>query len=530
MLEGDVTMSVNVINFGAVPDGKTDSSVAFQKAIDSLPNGGLVEVPEGTFIIKNVRLKSDIMLVGRGGATILKLPPTGKVWDMVLIVGGSKKASNVYISDMIIDGNKSAVGLKDVQMHGIDIRGGTENIQILMVKFSNLCGDGIRISYDESASLVPSKIVISQCTFVGMERQDIAVIHSYDCIISNCTGYGNLDIEPEGALVKRVSIVGCIFKQLNITSNSMVEFSDITVAGSIFEDSTIWYARGVQIGTSEIKHVRISTAQDVLLQNNSFKMLELFPTYDGNCSRISVIGNLIENLNNSTTDTALSGYSNNPGVSLYLWNSLDCMIINNIIRSENNAIFVSENCHRTVISGNKIDFTNGPLTKDAMNQGGTIGLTLINNTIDLKITRNTIDGWYKALMANGSSHQKNAIVEGNIITNSGAKESAIEIYTSDNTIIRDNIFYQDGGIAIYWGTVMITSNHFNNLTSSRILLSQTDALVGGNTALVSPEKLYNVFQSKIKYIGNEFTVLKSPGGKQFQLIVGDDGKLSTKLI
>ncbi|SDN32416.1 Right handed beta helix region [Paenibacillus sp. yr247] len=523
-------MSVNVINFGALPDGKSDSSSAFQKAIDSLPNGGMVEIPEGIFIIKNVRLTSNIKLIGKGGATVLKLPLTGKVWDMVLIVGGGKGAYNVSISDMVIDGNKSAIGLSDVQMHGIDVRGGSEDILIQKINFTNICGDGIRVSYDETSGLVPSKILIENCFFSRMGRQDIAVIHAYDSIISSCTGTGTLDIEPEGALVKRISIVGCIFTELNITADSMVEFADCTVAECIFQDSTIWYARGIQIGNSVVNHLRVSTAQDVILQNNSFKMLELFPTSDGNCSRISVIGNLIENLNNSASDPALSGFSNNPGVSLLLWNAQDCMIVNNIIRSENNAIYVSENCHRTVISGNKIDFTNGPLTKDAINQGGTLGIKLINSTTDLKITKNTVDGWYKAITANGAYHQKNLFIEGNTISNSVIKENAIEIYSSDSTMVRDNILYQDGGIAIYWGTVWVTKNHFYNTLASRILLSQCDASVGGNTALVMPEKLYNVFSSKVKYVGNELTVLKSPSGKQFQLIVGEDGKLSTKLM
>jgi polygalacturonase len=48
-----ITREVNVIDFGAVGDGKTDCTATFQKAIE---NGRVkVIVPEGVFITKGMK-------------------------------------------------------------------------------------------------------------------------------------------------------------------------------------------------------------------------------------------------------------------------------------------------------------------------------------------------------------------------------------------------------------------------------------------------------------------------------------------
>ncbi|MGI2326493.1 glycosyl hydrolase family 28-related protein [Planococcus sp. YIM B11945] len=71
-LEQTITRHVNVEDFGAVGDGKTDCTAAFKKAIG---NGRVqVYVPPGEYIVKFIELPSWTRLVGAGkGATILKL-------------------------------------------------------------------------------------------------------------------------------------------------------------------------------------------------------------------------------------------------------------------------------------------------------------------------------------------------------------------------------------------------------------------------------------------------------------------------
>jgi len=67
-----VVREVNVVDFGAVGDGKTDNTLAFKKAIG---NGKVkVVVPAGIFITKGIQLPSWTMLAGAGkGVTTIKL-------------------------------------------------------------------------------------------------------------------------------------------------------------------------------------------------------------------------------------------------------------------------------------------------------------------------------------------------------------------------------------------------------------------------------------------------------------------------
>jgi hypothetical protein len=71
-LLGKIKREVNIEEFGAIGDGKTDNTEAFKKAFG---NGGVkVHIPEGTFVTKEIRLPSWTYLVGQGkGISTIKL-------------------------------------------------------------------------------------------------------------------------------------------------------------------------------------------------------------------------------------------------------------------------------------------------------------------------------------------------------------------------------------------------------------------------------------------------------------------------
>jgi polygalacturonase len=67
----------DVRRYGAKGDGKTKDTVAFQKAIDDCTKGkggGVVEVPDGTFVIAPILLKSNMTLHLEKAATLLGSP------------------------------------------------------------------------------------------------------------------------------------------------------------------------------------------------------------------------------------------------------------------------------------------------------------------------------------------------------------------------------------------------------------------------------------------------------------------------
>lgn len=78
----------NVLNFGAVGDGKTLTTSAIQKAIDTAnkEGGGIVTVPEGKYLIGSIYVKSNVELVISEGAEIIGILDENKyptIWTRV---------------------------------------------------------------------------------------------------------------------------------------------------------------------------------------------------------------------------------------------------------------------------------------------------------------------------------------------------------------------------------------------------------------------------------------------------------------
>lgn len=65
--------NINILDYGAVSDGKTLNTKAVQKAIDDCSNsgGGIVIVPTGQFLIGTIYLKNDVNLYLEMGAVLL---------------------------------------------------------------------------------------------------------------------------------------------------------------------------------------------------------------------------------------------------------------------------------------------------------------------------------------------------------------------------------------------------------------------------------------------------------------------------
>lgn len=68
----NVTIQVIPQHFGAKADGLTDDTEAIHKTINSLPTGGKVFFPAGTYIVNSISVGSNITLEGVGPQSVLK--------------------------------------------------------------------------------------------------------------------------------------------------------------------------------------------------------------------------------------------------------------------------------------------------------------------------------------------------------------------------------------------------------------------------------------------------------------------------
>src|SRR3954453_23550646 len=100
---------INVLDFGALGDGSTSDTAAIQQAIDSsVPNGDIVFLPPGTYLVTGtLTLPSNVELRGSGaGRTILKVADNTPI-DIIKNKDFSNGNTNITISDLELDGNKS---------------------------------------------------------------------------------------------------------------------------------------------------------------------------------------------------------------------------------------------------------------------------------------------------------------------------------------------------------------------------------------------------------------------------------------
>lgn len=106
----EIDREVNIEDFGAIGDGKTDCTDAFQKAIGK----GHVKifVPQGVFLTKEIRLPSWVCLIGAGkGKTTLKLADSAPKGSRLITNRNHRTGNrNIFIKGMSLNWNVERLG------------------------------------------------------------------------------------------------------------------------------------------------------------------------------------------------------------------------------------------------------------------------------------------------------------------------------------------------------------------------------------------------------------------------------------
>lgn len=105
-----VARKVNVEDFGAVGDGITDCTEAFEKAIGS--GHALVQVPAGIFITKGIRLPSFTCLIGQGkNKTVIRLHDSSPKGTRLISNRNHWRGNrNILVQGMSLDWNVERLG------------------------------------------------------------------------------------------------------------------------------------------------------------------------------------------------------------------------------------------------------------------------------------------------------------------------------------------------------------------------------------------------------------------------------------
>lgn len=273
-------MYSNIIDYGAIADGKTLNTASIQAAIDECfkNGGGQVIVPAGVFKTGTVFLKDNVELHLMSGATLLgsenvddynSLDAYEQNWDCVSEewlgkhIVAACECTNVAITGFgVIDGNAGAY------------YGETEENTWSPYGWPN----GVRRSKDKEKLRPGQAVALIECKDVSIRDITIQNTTSWSCYIHGCENvsvsgvriYNNDDsINTDGIDIdssRYVTVSDCVILtgddaitfrcDENRLKNKNVHCEYVTVTNCVLSSSAGAFRIGV--GTGTIKHIRVS--------------------------------------------------------------------------------------------------------------------------------------------------------------------------------------------------------------------------------------------------------------------------------
>jgi hypothetical protein len=114
---------LDVRTYGAVGDGTTNDTAAFQAAVTALPStGGIIYVPDGTYVVQGLTLKNGVSIRGNGFSSKL-LTKSG---DMISI---TTAIQNINLNDLYLESSTSGGHIINVSGTGALYLSKFENVQ-----------------------------------------------------------------------------------------------------------------------------------------------------------------------------------------------------------------------------------------------------------------------------------------------------------------------------------------------------------------------------------------------------------------
>lgn len=250
----------NVQDHGAVGDGQTDDTQAFNDAIDALGGPGIVYGPPGRYMlqpsqgpgldaaIKLGAAESGVRFVGAGrGATSFAAMPGSYVGATNLFM--IEEGEDIGFAHLALDGNLGAATYADEQSHGIDVRVGAR-ISFEDVLFTDFHGDGARLLGMVGESNWVDGVLFDRCRFFSPGRSGIGVQRGVKRVrIDRCWFRGHsdqeIDFEPTGGSAtedrapRDFDIVDNIFHGHGAIAVTLTGFGDFPARGLRFERNKV---------------------------------------------------------------------------------------------------------------------------------------------------------------------------------------------------------------------------------------------------------------------------------------------------
>jgi hypothetical protein len=401
------------VNRGPADVWRTDSGPGFQLLLASLdqldvaaveivfdsgvydfsriPGGGT----QGGVELNAVR---DVTLRGSGpGVTTLRLMPNQDLTVGDTAVIELVNGKNITVRDLTVHGSHLTMAHVNVQMHGVEVNEGCEDITIERVKVFQATGDGLRLRGFGGNTERPEpnpvrRVRVHNSSFVENKRTGIAFQRALEHIwIRACyiemrppSTDSCIDFEPSGKLAPTDIIIDSNFL-VHETPSTAVSLSGLardTDEEPEDEEDDPDRTRRVQFINNTLHGgglIGAVGARDVTLAHNTISVSNRGPAvrFRGDCSHLRIESNKIVATGKAHTGISVSRRKDAPD---HVW------ISDNHIVTPGDGIVIENGGDNLDICGNRI-FGNGAFIG--------INVTLTNQLLvevhrDVKIDRNTI--------------------------------------------------------------------------------------------------------------------------------------------
>lgn len=489
---GDIIVNVKV--YGAKGDGVTYDTSAIQSAINAVSDtgSGTVFFPIGTYLISaNLIVPSNTAIIISKGATI-KLIDNAPVAIRML---DCRNSDNIHIcGGGIIDGNSTGTQVAEQRTHGIGLTSNAVLIENITIKnitsWSGSMGDGINCEPNITTLKQCENIIIKDCHFDNIDRQDIALESGIHVLIEGNFfkngGASAVDCEPSGYTIGLID--GVI-----ITNNQCIDklqgfYVVSALAPTKLQNVTI--SNNITLNCQE--PIRLRCARNIKINGNKFynsSGTQIIHVYSDGAD----INADIQIHNNELIGTATNGVYVQ---AISTGSNENISIENNIVKGISDRALNINTCNGLIVKNNECIGADGALRVVYVNLCSD---SLIKNN---KITCGTTGNCLQIGGSNDSDIGGNTLLNGDY----GIRvQNNNTIYWADN-VYRNNAVSKvldAGGNTLWYGqfsgtfTLTAASQNINDKhveSNSVILLTPTNK--DANTLMASTKAAY------VNYAGN----------------------------
>ena len=413
-VENKLEQYVSVKDFGAVGDGVTDDTAAFQAAFDSGEYG--IFVPNGTYIVDGVT-GSDIYLFGSG--TIKKKASTKG--EMIYLTG------NNVVEGVTLDYDWTNAAQTLPYFANISLR---QDQGAIVVRGCKFVRSFVRALYVEGASLTLSGSSFSEgaphnnqsggnervTSYVDIQA-DLLTDEQFveitgNTIVGTSLAAADLHLNPTGILLNAQALDGVRYKSVNIVGNTLIACSQNAGGGNV--TGAIDTYNGVENLVVSGNTIRLFSYAGIKVQNSS-----IFSVTGNVISEGAVpVGAAVAQSQGIITTEKVRGATSE---------QLNGVVTANVIK-DCQYIGITNSCDNVVINGNIIDGVTL----------ATLGNAIFNSASYVTITGNigrNVEGIF--IDTTGGSHVK--IIGNTLQSDTVASPGAVN-YAGANIDISHNSF------------------------------------------------------------------------------------------